>query len=141
MCKVSILLHRLHSCSAAPTGCFIMPFCRWAIYLPTARNNGCNLGYQIVMQSFHSVLLGACVKKCGPPLDVMMSYELTWAWIVGCFVFPTNPALSITGHVQNPPAIRIHPRSKSTRSKSTRSNSRTAYRSRVRVRGISDSKK
>ena len=45
------------------------------------------------------------------------------------------------GHVQNPPAIKIHPRSKSTRSKSTRSNSRTAYRSRVRVRGISDSKK
>ena len=45
------------------------------------------------------------------------------------------------GHVQNPPAIKIHPRSKSTRSKSTQSNLRTAYKSRVRVSGNSDSEK
>ena len=38
-------------------------------------------------------------------------------------------------HVKNPP------RSKSTRSKSTQSNLRTAYQSRVRVRGNSDSEK
>ena len=39
------------------------------------------------------------------------------------------------GHVQNPPAFIIHPL------KSTKSNLRTAYQSKVRVRGNSDSKK
>ena len=42
---------------------------------------------------------------------------------------------------QNPLALKIHPRSKSTRTKSTLSISRTTYRSRVRVRGNSDSEK
>ena len=37
--------------------------------------------------------------------------------------------------------FKIHPRSKSTRSKSTQSKLRTAYQSRVRVRGNSDSEK
>ena len=49
--------------------------------------------------------------------------------------------IGLLGHVQNPPAIKINPRSKSTRSKSTQPNLRTAYQSRVRVRGNSDSKK
>ena len=40
------------------------------------------------------------------------------------------------GNVQNPPAIKIYPRSES-----TQSNLRTAYQSRVRVRGNSDSEK
>ena len=44
--------------------------------------------------------------------------------------------LTEQGHVQNPPAIKIHPRSKS-----TQSNLRTAYQSRVRVKGNTDSEK
>ena len=41
-----------------------------------------------------------------------------------------------SGHVQNSPAIKIHPRSKS-----TQSNLGTAYKSKVRVRGNSDNEK
>ena len=51
------------------------------------------------------------------------------------------PIFVFTGQVQNPFAIKIHPRLKSTRSKSTQPNLRTADQSRVRDMGNSDSKK
>ena len=53
-----------------------------------------------------------------------------------CQIKTNNVDICLRGHVQNPPAIKIHPRSKS-----IRSNLKTAYRARVRVSGNSDSKK
>ena len=55
--------------------------------------------------------------------------ETKWSGIlfrttaVFLYLLPKNIFCTLVGHVQNPPAIKIHPRSKFTRSKSTRSKS------------------